>query len=493
MRIGAITVKQYGWFKTMNWGGGRVSFTTTDPVTGLTTTTTECYDVKDTTADQIYKPQQTGPDGTVYVGNIPTDKIETAMRETWDMSLRKWNAKQNKSHMFLTGYRSGKAVPCGADSTGFKIFQSSMYDCVVKNLTTYETLRRYFDPAYMVNTRDHDMMGNTTDWYGDLGVIKSGQSGQVNWRMYAGGATKFAAAVTGSFSSLSFSSVIGYGVGNVDAVRSTVDDDPGDVALLADLVMVTGNAVLVADGRQNGLSSSLISTSYSGPAVSRVVVADFNGDLLEDVGLVRSTGLQVMLAKGDGTFDAPADWFTGALDLSAAAFVAAGDVNGDGKADLITRDSTGAFQTAVSPPTCASFAVKGTCPADAVGPTNLGALSLADSASLDPSAKLTVGDVDRDGRADVIAVSQSNGKIYVLRGQADGSLSDPQSMWSGQSSALAGEPLALNVNPDGMSDVALVSASGIAWFQSNEKTSAPASMTMMTSTSDSKIGTSSAF
>ena len=66
-------------------------------------------------------------------------------------------------------------------------------------------------------------------------------------------------------------------------------------------------------------------------------------------------------------------------------------------------------------------------------------------------------------------------------------------MWSGQSSALAGQPVALNVNSDGMSDMALVNTSGISWFQTNEKTTSPASMTQMTSTSDTKIGTAKAF
>ena len=42
-----------------------------------------------------------------------------------------------------------------------------------------------------------------------------------------------------------------------------------------------------------------------------------------------------MLARGDGTFAAPTDGGAGRSRLPTGAFVAAGDVNGDGKADLI--------------------------------------------------------------------------------------------------------------------------------------------------------------
>src|SRR3954449_5378364 len=103
MQVGSITVKQYGWYKTMFWGGGRKSFTV-DNGDGTSTTTTECYDVQDGTADQIYKPQQTGPDGTVYPGNIPTQPIYRAMAQTWHMTMRKWQADKNVSRLFLSGY-----------------------------------------------------------------------------------------------------------------------------------------------------------------------------------------------------------------------------------------------------------------------------------------------------------------------------------------------------------------------------------------------------
>ena len=480
MRIGAITVKQYGWFFAMSWRGGHATWT--DPDTG--SSVTQCYDVKDNTADQIYKPQETNPDGTIFPGNIPTPAIYRAMRETWHMTLRKWVVNKNKSRLFLTGYRSGRQVPCGADSTGFKIYQQSLRDCYVKHLTTYETLRRYFEPTQIVNTREHDMLSDSGSWRGDLGVLSDGGNGTTQWRLYAGGSDAFAPAANGSLN-VGFGSIVGYGAGNVDGADANGAADP---KLFADLVMVTTDEqVLVARATGTGLSSSLISTSFTG-AADRMVLGDFDGDLLADVGLIRSSGgtstLQVMLAKGDGTFGAPQDWWTGP-DLGSALFVAAGDINGDGKDDLIARDSTGTFEAALSPASCADFSVWGPCPSASIGAPTLSAFIATPPNNVGAGAKLTVGDYDRDGRADILAVATDGTSIFGMRGKSDGTFADPQTLWSG--SGATGQPIALNVNPDGISDMAFVRTGAVGWFRTNERSTSPASMTQMTSLPDSNL------
>jgi hypothetical protein len=70
------------------------------------------------------------------------------------------------------------------------------------------------------------------------------------------------------------------------------------------------------------------------PGISNVVVGDFNGDGRADVVSVdyASNGVSVRLGNGDGTFGAPETFATDAYPRSAVV----GDFNGDGKLDLAT-------------------------------------------------------------------------------------------------------------------------------------------------------------
>ena len=334
MWVGAITVKQYAWFKALFWQGGRVSHT--DPNTGVTTT--ECFDVKDTTADQIYKPDQ----GPGYPGNIPTAANYKAIDQTWNITIRKWMADKMKSRLFLTGYRSGKQTPCGRDTTGFKILQKSLRDCGVKNMTLEETLRKYFEPNLQIaDTRSEDVLADQGSWFGDLAVLADGGA-NTSWRIYEGTNTGFNAAQVGSFAGLAFNSIKSHGVGDVDGDRR------------ADLVMLTNNGSTLQMAKATG-NSAVYATPVStnlGSAADSILVADFNADMLADVGLLRGSGgqatLSVMAGQATGGFGPETSWWSGALNLGTDT-VMAGDVNGDGKADMIVRDNaTGAFLAATT-------------------------------------------------------------------------------------------------------------------------------------------------
>src|SRR4051794_19013322 len=147
LKIGAIAVKQYGWYYTIVYRGG----TWTDP--NDTTQTPQCYDVVDTTTDQLYAPQPTDP--------YPYPTVLQAVNATWRMSLRKFDSGTASSRFFLTGYRAGTDGPCGYDADHLKLYQASLMECIHDGLDFEQTLRTYLDPRLeIVKPGVHNVIGS---------------------------------------------------------------------------------------------------------------------------------------------------------------------------------------------------------------------------------------------------------------------------------------------------------------------------------------------
>jgi len=117
---GAVAVKQYGWYYALE-GHHRSSYVNAKG---------QCYDVKDSTIDQLYRPEM------VTVG----EKIWRVVDATWGLSLRK------SGRFFLTGYRAGTSSVCASDVTGFKLFAKSVIDCANKGWSREKIQTVYYAP-----------------------------------------------------------------------------------------------------------------------------------------------------------------------------------------------------------------------------------------------------------------------------------------------------------------------------------------------------------
>ncbi len=116
---GAVAVKQYAWFHAMDGSGQRM------------TRDGRCYDVRDGTGDQLYKPNRS---------RIRADHY-TALNATWSVSLRK------SGNFFMTGYRRGNKANCGHDATGWKLFARSATRCAARGYNWREILKTYYGPS----------------------------------------------------------------------------------------------------------------------------------------------------------------------------------------------------------------------------------------------------------------------------------------------------------------------------------------------------------
>jgi hypothetical protein len=169
-----------------------------------------------------------------------------------------------------------------------------------------------------------------------------------------------------------------------------------------------------------------------------------------------------MRGAADGSLGAPQDWWRGALDLTNRQ-VQAGDVNGDGKADLVMSDGSAGLTLWVAPSfaSCADFSVWGPC---TVVP-GIG-LAVATPWLAKPSwnaaeVKWTLTDFNRDGRSDVVALVKDGSGIDALGAAATtatppGAFGDAKLMWQANSLAFAdANPFGVDINPDGLGDLGL--------------------------------------
>jgi hypothetical protein len=238
-----------------------------------------------------------------------------------------------------------------------------------------------------------------------------------------------------------------------------------------------------------GLSFMQASSSATNITPQAVAVADFNGDGKLDLALpgnpnAAGSVLTVLLGKGDGTFTPAPPSPTPALNVGS---IAAGDFNGDGKADLIVNlpdnnelmpllgkgDGTFTVGQTISDPdgpffvATADFNGDGNADLAVANPAGAnvtillgngdGTFAAASTSAAGASpASIAVGDFDGDGHADVAVVNLLSNTVTVLLGKGNGTFTKVA-----VSPATGTDPLSITTgdfNGDGKADLAVANS-----------------------------------
>lgn len=121
LKAGAVAVKEYAWYQAMFWRGGSAA-------------DGSCYDVVDSSVDQVYSPET----------RVPAASLTAAVDATWGITVRR------NTGIFSTHYRAGADVGCGMNADGTNLYQLSATHCAQDGMTFDVILTTYYGPGVVV-------------------------------------------------------------------------------------------------------------------------------------------------------------------------------------------------------------------------------------------------------------------------------------------------------------------------------------------------------
>jgi hypothetical protein len=210
--------------------------------------------------------------------------------------------------------------------------------------------------------------------------------------------------------------------GKLDLVASDTEHRNGLDDLTYDVSVFLGNG----DGTFNP------GTTYpAGFMSSNVEIGDVNRDGKPDLVVAYKDGANVLLGNGDGTFNPKTDYST----LSNTGWVQVGDVNRDGKTDLVTTDGTGYASVLLG--------------------NGDGTFNPKTDYLFEGFHDLQIDDVNRDGKPDLVG-GDADSYLHVLLGNGDGTFNPQTSYFVGNGSGYGSVPRSVkigDINRDGKPDL----------------------------------------
>lgn len=208
-------------------------------------------------------------------------------------------------------------------------------------------------------------------------------------------------------------------------------DGKNDVVLFSN----SSSTVTIRLGNNDGTFTNGTNVTASGSSVTQAALVDLNGDKKLDLLLQSNTGFQVCIGHGDGTFASPVAYGGTTVSFTFA------DFNGDGILDVALADLIGlkvvylrglGDGTFASPTTFSSNEPRFMCSGDVnadgkidliIGTASKVTLMLGNGdgtfqsetiiSALQPSA-IASGDLNHDGRIDAMFIDSGNTGLYTL-------------------------------------------------------------------------------
>lgn len=202
-------------------------------------------------------------------------------------------------------------------------------------------------------------------------------------------------------------------------------------------------------GNGDGTFQAATSVTLPSQAPTDLVFADFNGDGRPDFAGIATTGQVVIYLQEGGNFVVTGSPLTTPDSNYGICGLSAGDLTGDGKADVITvncgdgDDNTVSVYVNNGEGTFATGVYYADANSAGTSPANL------------YSQAATIADVNGDGKADIVLSNGYGGDVTILLGNGDGTVNVPNVGY-----AAGGYPespaLVADFNGDGLPDIMLI-------------------------------------